>query len=220
MEIPKTVTFNGVEYRLMGKGKYYLSQSTTNEGRKGAKGLHVAIWEFYNGKEVPKGYEVHHKDGNPLNNDISNLECISRKQHFEKHREELVAYSTSEKQLRHLERIRDLTKEWHGSEEGKEWHKNHYAESLGKIEPKEYTCECCGKKFMSRGAKVRFCCHNCEQKWRNANQSTYEMRKCVICGKEFEAKIPYGNKNRAAKTCSRECRGKYKWQRKKERESL
>ena len=85
MEIQKIITFNGIEYRLMGQGKYYLSQSKSNEGRKYAKGLHVAIWEYYNGKEVPKGYCIHHKDGNTLNNDISNLECIEIREHLSRH---------------------------------------------------------------------------------------------------------------------------------------
>lgn len=63
---PEEVVFNGVAYKLMGAKRYYLSQSRTDAGRKGAKGLHVAIWEFYNHKKVPSGYCIHHKDGNPL----------------------------------------------------------------------------------------------------------------------------------------------------------
>lgn len=50
---PEEVIFNGVTYKLMGAKRYYLSQSKTNDGRKGAKGLHVAIWESYNHKNVP-----------------------------------------------------------------------------------------------------------------------------------------------------------------------
>ena len=79
--VPKIIEFNGVAYRLMGTGRYYLSQSNSNQGRKHPRGLHVAIWEFYNKKRVPKDYEIHHKDGNTFNNDISNLECISRIEH-------------------------------------------------------------------------------------------------------------------------------------------
>lgn len=78
------VTFNGVTYRLMGSRKYYLSQSTTNEGRKAPKGLHVAIWEFFSGKTVPQGFHIHHKDGNTFNNEFSNLECLSRNEHCKK----------------------------------------------------------------------------------------------------------------------------------------
>ena len=42
--------------------------------------LHRYIWQKHNG-EIPKGFDVHHKDGNKLNNDIDNLDCISRSEH-------------------------------------------------------------------------------------------------------------------------------------------
>ena len=67
MDIKETIIFNGVEYRLLSGGRYYLSQSTTNDGRRHAKSLHVAIWEYYNKKPCPKGYEIHHIDGNCSN---------------------------------------------------------------------------------------------------------------------------------------------------------
>lgn len=34
MEIPKDVVFNGVKYSLVSRGRYYLSQSNSNAGRK------------------------------------------------------------------------------------------------------------------------------------------------------------------------------------------
>lgn len=38
----------------------------------------IKAWEKYWHKQVPKGYVVHHKDGNPENNAISNLKLMSR----------------------------------------------------------------------------------------------------------------------------------------------
>jgi len=38
----------------------------------------VEAWEKAWGKQLPKGYVIHHKDGNPENNSISNLQMISR----------------------------------------------------------------------------------------------------------------------------------------------
>lgn len=39
-------------------------------------------------KLIPKGYEVHHVDGDHTNNDPDNLEVLTKKAHAEKHREE------------------------------------------------------------------------------------------------------------------------------------
>ena len=45
------------------------------------------IWVTHNG-EIPKGMLIHHKDRNTLNDDISNLELISRGDHLMEHRPE------------------------------------------------------------------------------------------------------------------------------------
>lgn len=43
--------------------------------------LHRVIWEDNRGP-IPCDCVIHHKDGNPLNNDISNLECIPEYLHL------------------------------------------------------------------------------------------------------------------------------------------
>jgi len=47
--------------------------------------LHRAIWELVNGK-IPKDAMIHHKDGNKSNNNIENLEMVTREKHGELHR--------------------------------------------------------------------------------------------------------------------------------------
>lgn len=42
------------------------------------------IWETIYGP-IPKGYEIHHIDGNRMNNDIENLRCVSIEEHYEIH---------------------------------------------------------------------------------------------------------------------------------------
>ena len=49
------------------------------------KRIHVLVAEHFIGK-IPKGYHVHHKDGNKQNNVVTNLEII----HPSKHREETL----------------------------------------------------------------------------------------------------------------------------------
>ena len=46
--------------------------------------LHRYMWEKYNG-EIPKGYQIHHKDKNRLNYDIDNLELVKTEIHHRNH---------------------------------------------------------------------------------------------------------------------------------------
>ena len=79
---PDKVDFNGVWYRRMGgQRRYYLSQSRKNSGRRGAKGLHVAIWEHYSGQSVPAGHEIHHRNGDTFDCRPENLECLPIRVH-------------------------------------------------------------------------------------------------------------------------------------------
>lgn len=46
---------------------------------------HRWVWEKKYGK-IPKGYEIHHIDGNKRNNSIDNLELLTPKEHSAKHK--------------------------------------------------------------------------------------------------------------------------------------
>ena len=46
---------------------------------------HHAVWEKTNGKPVPDGFVVHHKDGNRFNNSVDNLELLERVSHNRLH---------------------------------------------------------------------------------------------------------------------------------------
>lgn len=52
----------------------------------GLKYEHILVWEKHHGRKLPAGWVVHHKDGNPLNNDISNLEAMPHAEHNSIHR--------------------------------------------------------------------------------------------------------------------------------------
>ena len=195
----ETQVFNGKTYFLY-RGEKYFS--------KGTKRLHRVVWEFYNGK-IPAGYQIHHKDGNPKNNDISNLECIPFTEHFEMHREAIVARTTSDKSIKHLAEIRHLASEWHRSKEGREWHRLH---SMGERERSaQCTCQCCGKTFLSAYSDTKFCSNNCKSKWRRDNHIDDETRICVICGKEFRT-----NRYSKAVCCGGSCAAFYRNKRRKE----
>jgi len=45
---------------------------------------HDVVWEGSNGP-IPEGYEVHHRDEDPLNNEIGNLQLLTRLEHKRLH---------------------------------------------------------------------------------------------------------------------------------------
>lgn len=68
----------------MNKGGYYQITSS-KEGNKG-KLLHRILWESFYNFEVPKGFEIHHKNGNKLDNCILNLQLINQYSHRSSHK--------------------------------------------------------------------------------------------------------------------------------------
>ena len=210
MRPKKYVEFNGETYQLV--GKYYFLKSSTNEGRKNAKQLHKAVWEYYNGREVPDGYHVHHKDFNCYNNDISNLEILPAKEHLALHGKEVCRKHRKEL-LKHLDKIRDKASEWHKSEEGKEWHKEHVKNSLAKAWNfrEERVCEQCGESYVAKQPFQRFCSDLCANRARSKTYGKTFINTCVICGEQFEVNAKQRNK----KYCSNKCRNKANWLQKK-----
>lgn len=51
------------------------------------------IYEKHHGK-ISKGYHIHHKDGNPLNNDINNLEAMPPEEHNKLHEGDFVLWAS------------------------------------------------------------------------------------------------------------------------------
>lgn len=187
--------YNGVKFTKDEKTGYYLNSTLRIR-------MHRFVWVCEKG-EIPKGYDVHHIDHDKSNNDISNLELLSKKQHSKVHYEE----SSPERKQAIVDNINNNARpkaiEWHKSEAGRHWHsemvKQAYAE--GKLGKKEgFICEICGNKFFQVPRKGnKFCSGACRQKWLRSKEPK-EIRTCCICGKSFECKI-----KSTAKTCSKHC---------------
>lgn len=197
------VVFEGRTYRRYPdhpeRGTRVYFRSPGWEGRP--RYLHRDIYAATHG-QIPEGYDVHHKDGNPLNNDISNLEAIPEGDHYRLHAAELnndpefVAWRRA-----HFDRIRPLAAEWHRSEEGREWHREHGRLAYAGREFYERTCDRCGKTYKTRHlGRNRFCSNSCKAAWRAASGVDQVDRPCEFCGQTFRIyKYFY------TKTCSREC---------------
>lgn len=203
MDKKTTVVFNGEIYVRSANSKYYFKYTTKNKDRKGAKQLHRAVWEFYNG-EIPKGYQIHHKDKDIDNNDISNLECISTKEHLSKHSKENLKNDLVRQKF--VKAGQEAAKLWHGSEEGKKWHTSHAKNSVLKTFEKKNKkiCEYCGNEYYGYTSltKQKYCSNKCQSKaWFIENKKLkLEVIKCDYCNKEFTP----------TKTINRFCCGKCK----------
>jgi hypothetical protein len=208
MDVPKSIEFNGVEYRLMSSGRYYLSQSTSNEGRRQAKSLHVAIWEHHNQKPVPPRHEIHHIDEDPFNNDPENLECLPVSVHRKLHGQKARERGVSEKQASHLDRVRPLASEWHKTEEGKAWHSRNAKQSWANRASHPVVCVVCGETFEAFRPEAQCCSTRCIQRRQTQMRTPQiERRSCIVCGQAFDAVVqrPY---SRTRQTCSNSCRAR------------
>lgn len=194
----ETVVFRGERYR-----RYPEADSRADRvyfrASDGKGYLHRAIYEHHNGP-IPEGWHVHHRDGDPLNNDPSNLVCVSPKDHIAEH----WTPERSQASREWMEEIQPLTKAWHRSAEGREWHRQHgHATWAAVAYTRTLECDQCGEEFEVTTIQrdgPRFCTNKCKSAWRRDAGLDDEDRTCASCGETFRV-------NRYSKTrhCSREC---------------
>jgi hypothetical protein len=199
--IKETIVFNGITFVRYPNAKTLTARRyfAPYVGAKRAKGvslLHREIWKSVHG-EIPKGWHIHHKDGNPLNNDIENLECVSPKTHSGIHAPE---YSESRRQW--LNSIRDKTADWHSSDDGRKWHSQHAKDIYSEREARKFDCAQCGREFESKDYRrgLRFCSRACVNKHNDSTSRYAKETTCVICGKTFVSSA-----RPVSPCCSRSC---------------
>lgn len=192
----KYIYFNGLKFTRDNKTGYYLNTTIR-------KRIHRYVWEFYNG-EIPKGYEIHHIDYDKSNNDISNLQMLTKKAHMELHGAEFTT-DRIEKMRKNLKDVASPeASKWHGSEKGREWHKKHYEQMKDSLHAKkEFECKCCGEKFTS--IREGFCSNKCKSKYRRDKGLDNIEITCPCCGNVFTA-----NKYAKRVTCSKSCSNRYR----------
>lgn len=121
---------------------------------------HVWVWKYCYGI-IKKGFHIHHMDGNKSNNDISNLKCINVKEHLKEHDSD----QRRAKNLIHINSIRCKTKEWHASEEGLKWHKEHGLKTWQERKSFNINCLMCGSEVETKTYHQKFCHQNCKAKY-------------------------------------------------------
>lgn len=186
--------FNGITFIPDDKG-YYRAKTDFKLY------MHRYVWEFYNTK-IPEHYEVHHKDFDRSNNDISNLQLLSEIEHKKLHGTLLTEEQRNRKRINLNENARPKAIEWHKSEEGRAWHKEQITKQhqLG-VFKHELICTNCGKSYVGEiKSKNTFCSNACKSAYRRKTGKDLDKRICEICGNTFLA-----NKYKPTVTCSRSC---------------
>ncbi len=194
----KYIVMDGLRFVRDDKTGYYRNSKTR-------KRLHRYVYEKYHGP-IPEGYHVHHKDLKKSNNDLDNLGLLSAGKHETLHGIQNSSDPNWVNWARENLRQNAVPRaaEWHKSEKGRAWHREHWAENLGEVEMKEYVCKHCGEKFVRKLNRTnRFCSNKCKSAWRRKAGLDNEPRICEYCRKSFTA-----NRYSKQKCCSMSCSNK------------
>ena len=166
----EVIEFCGVRYFRYPSSKHVSARRYFKRGGNNKRGkelfLHRAIWASIHG-EIPKGFHVHHKDGDFLNNSLENLACVSRKEHFSEHLPALLSILKSQKQKEHLKSIRVQASAWHRSSEGRAWHSKNQKEVMKRCITVKISCAFCRKEKTIKKFSLRdrnYCDWRCRYK--------------------------------------------------------
>ena len=163
--------------------------------------MHRYVWEYYN-CPIPKGYHIHHKDGNKANNDISNLELLKGTEHYTLHGKLLTDEEREWRRQNVVKNAVPKATEWHKSEEGRAWHKEQVDSRKDNRKYRSLICCYCGNAFTTFSNKDRkFCSNRCKTAFSRAHNKDREERQCIVCGNMFLT-----DKYKKAQCCSPKCR--------------
>lgn len=196
----EVIEFDGIRYtRRPGKRYFKTWRWDSTQKRYCADSLHRAVWRFHYG-DIPDDHDIHHKDGNWDNNDISNLECLSEKEHFQQHRDRM--YRTPEQMRPTREGLARWFEEVRGTEEYREQCRRRIDIARSKAKPVNYLCEVCGACFtVTRlgGKKAKFCSRLCKS--RGAEARKHVDKVCCVCDQPYRG-LP------ESVCCSKSCSAK------------
>lgn len=197
--------FDGKTFTKYIGNDYYWWKVSSNQGRytKGQSvSMHRYVWEFHNGG-IPDGHQIHHIDHNRANNDISNLELVETIEH--------CRYHTKKRMEEDPEKFKSFQQagilvapEWHKSDVGRAWHREHALKTARRVAThgEEKVCTWCGKTFvgLSSHTKKGFCSMSCQGMARKKSGVDDVEKVCPICNNTYRT-----NKYQGRKTCSRTC---------------
>lgn len=168
----ETISYNGLLFTRYPEAKQFAHKNYYQHRSKkhGRFYLHRKIWEDMHGK-IPKKYVVHHKNHNPLDNRVGNLECIPHSAHSSHH--SIDSYNPVTFKKRQKVMMEELRK-WHKTKAGKDFHKRLNRKNkktwANKKPVFEKRCLVCKKKYFSKinRKNAMYCGINCKGRAKNA----------------------------------------------------
>ena len=203
-DLVNKITFTMPPIELVGEGRVKCESINYREDTRNGHYtahiyLHRLIYSYFYG-EIPDGFEVHHKDLNPANNDISNLKLLTKSQHSKIHGK--IRRKEVKRQCAICGKFftvpaKSTQKFCSYACAGKAHSKN----------SKEFRqCKFCGKIFSTGKKSFRsFCSKSCASKANTVSgkYNAKESRQCAFCRKIFSV-----YKSSPQKFCSMNCAGK------------
>ena len=164
---PRVIVIDDAHQEFCGK-KYAKRKNDEHFfGKNGGKGttLHREVWKTYYG-EIPSEYVIHHVDCNPANNDIENLQLMSRGEHGALHNGN-KDYSQS-----HTFTCQFCGKEFAAHYTGRNKYCSATCATKAYISrnPLQKICAYCGEKFITHKKQTRFCSNACESNARHCKK--------------------------------------------------
>ncbi|MBR1645714.1 MAG: HNH endonuclease [Selenomonadaceae bacterium] len=142
-----------------------------------AVSLHRFVWQYFNG-EIPEDCDIHHRDFNHDNNDIANLELVTKDEHKRIHAAVKKQKSPPKKSVFVCV---VCGKNFQAVNRGNNSYCSEECRHRSKLETR--ICEICGKEFSALiNGDQRFCSETCYYQYRRRR----ETKKCPVCGKEFK----------------------------------
>jgi hypothetical protein len=197
----RIIEYQGLKFRASKTNpKYYYADIYKDGGRKKIALHRYKFIEKYG--SIPKGYDIHHIDGDAFNNDIDNLEAIERGLHRSSHQKSRMANKEYRENAIQTLRDSDLkAREWHKSEDGLKWHSENAKKMWENKKLYSLTCDFCQKPFETAfPTRTIYCSHLCNQRNRSSTKKDFVTRNCVKCNKEFEI-----NKRYERSVCKPKC---------------
>jgi hypothetical protein len=207
------VVYRGHRYRRYPRSKHQHLRRYFHATERRRGFLHRHMWEDARGP-IPEGHEIHHKDENCDNNTLDNFECLTVKDHRNRHP---IVGERLKRQRRHLRRIGPLAAQWHGSPAGRKWHLEHAKRHrFGHFDFGIAKCKCCRGKFRKKTSNATFCSGACDQRYRIGGPDWRGRRirgryardgekiRCRACRERFITKWP-----ESTMYCSTQCKAYY-----------